>query len=111
MDRGVNVNAILLSTDYRRSVLVQGGLEIKCTIRVEMIGTAVNQQIMNKYLELVKENYSEPEDELIQGSFENCKDDLHIPQNPAISPTSNKGKKVEKASNNDRDIRIYQTFQ
>ena len=45
-----------------------------------MIGTAVNQQIKDKYLELIKENYSEPEDELILGSFENCKDDLHIPQ-------------------------------
>ena len=39
-----------------------------------------------------------------------CKNDLHIPQNPAISSTSgnnksNKRKKVEKAFNNDRDIR------
>ena len=53
-------------------------------------------------------NYSEPEDELILGAFENCKDDLHIPQNLAISSSgnnkSNKRKKVEKASNNDRYI-------
>ena len=61
------------------NTLIALGLEIKCTMRVEMIGTAVNQQIMDKYLELVKENYCEPEDELILGSFENCKDDLHIP--------------------------------
>ena len=103
LDRGTNVNAILLPTDYCHPPLVQRGLEIKCAIRVEKIGIAVNQQIMDKYLELVEENYSEPEDELILGSCENCNDEYLKTLQYLLNQI--RGRKVEKASNNDRDIR------
>ena len=43
LDRGANVSAKLTSTHYRRSPLVQGGIEIPCVVTVSMPGTVINQ--------------------------------------------------------------------
>ena len=56
LDRGAQISAILTSTDYRRSPLVQGGLEIACHL------------LMDRYVEIVKVNYIEPKHEVILGS-------------------------------------------
>ena len=41
LDRGANVSAKLRSTHYRRSPLVQGGIEIQCVVTVSTAGTII----------------------------------------------------------------------
>ena len=70
LDRGAKVSAeLVITSNYRRSPLVQGGLEIECTVVVKMPGTVKNQLLMGRYLETVKELYAEPKNEVILGSF------------------------------------------
>ena len=69
IDRGAKVEAQLSSTNYRRSPLIQGGLEISCDIIVTMPGTIDNQLILEKYKKRVCEKYAEPKEEVIIGSF------------------------------------------
>ena len=56
---------------YRRSPLVQGGLEIPCKVRIAMdIRTKRQQDVLDRYKELVREFYYEPSDgEEVVGSF------------------------------------------
>ena len=71
LDRGAAVSATLISTRYRSSPLVQGGLEIQCVVEARMIGTRTNKTILSKYLELVNKTYSEPsaDDTTAVGTF------------------------------------------
>jgi len=69
LDRGANLTATLTSEHYRRSPLVQGGLEIPCKIIVTMPGTVSNLLVLEKYRQLVEELYTEPKNEEILGSF------------------------------------------
>ena len=66
LDRGAQISAILTSTDYRRSLLVQGGLEIACNVIVKLPGTMRNHLLMDRYVEIVKVNYIEPKHEVIR---------------------------------------------
>ena len=58
-------------TYYRRSVLVQRGLEIPCQVKAEVIATEKNKHILAHYLNIVNKNYKDfpPEKEIIVGSF------------------------------------------
>ena len=47
-------------TKYRRSPLIQGGLEIPVEVEVQMENSSENQQAFSKYQTLVAENYHEP---------------------------------------------------
>ena len=72
LDRGVTITATLSTTHYRRSSLVQGGLEIPCVVNAKLIGTKKNKEILTKYLEMVQTHYTEPssdEDVIIPGFF------------------------------------------
>ena len=69
LDRGAVVQATLSTTHYRRSPLVQGGLEIACKVSVKMPGTIKNHLLMDRYFELVRSLYTEPKNEVILGSF------------------------------------------
>ena len=66
LDRGAVVTTKLTSTHYRRSVLVQGGLEIPCQVKAEMIATEKNKRILAHYLDLLNKNYKDlpPEKEI-----------------------------------------------
>ena len=44
-------------TKYRRSPLIQGGLEIPVEVEVQMENSSENQQALSKYQTLVAENY------------------------------------------------------
>ena len=59
----------LTTTDYRRSPLVQGGLEIACRVTVKMVARVKNHMLIERYLQLVKTLYAEPKNEVILGSF------------------------------------------
>ena len=48
--RGAKVIAVLTSTNYCVSPLVQGGLEIPCRVEISMPPTVKNKQIMNIYI-------------------------------------------------------------
>lgn len=69
LDRGARISLELTSRHYRRSPLVQGGLEIACQLTVKLPGTIKNHMIMDRYKELVLNMYTEPKDEEILGSF------------------------------------------
>ena len=68
LDRGAVDTAKLTST---HSVLVQGGLEIPCQVKAEMMATEKNKRILAHYLDLVNKNYKylPPEKEIIVGSL------------------------------------------
>ena len=68
-DRGAFFTVELTSTNYRRSPLIQGGLEIPAKVTVAMPGTVKNHLLMEKYKEIVNERYAEPKDEEVLGSF------------------------------------------
>ena len=69
LDRGARIQAKLRETHYRRSPLVQGGLEIPCTLVIRMPGTIKSTELLKKYLELFEERYEEPQEIVILGTF------------------------------------------
>ena len=68
-DRGGSITAELTSDHYIRSPLIQGGIGIPCKVTANISGTVINLLIMEKYIQLVQELYTEPKDEDILGSF------------------------------------------
>jgi len=69
MDRGATVSLKLTSRHYRRSPLVQGGMEIACLVTARIPATKKNTEIAELYIELVKERYTEPKEEDILGCY------------------------------------------
>ena len=50
IDRGATLTAELTSDHYRRSPLIQGGMEIPCKITTKISGTVINLLLMDKYI-------------------------------------------------------------
>ena len=102
LDRGAEVEATLASTQYRRSPITQGGLEIPCVIKVTMPGTMLNKKLLNRYEEMATQLlYKEPEESAIMGSF--VFDDI---VEPSINePKPKKRKKERYRETASRDIR------
>ena len=48
---------------YRRSPLVQGGLEVPCEVSVRMSGSIVNHTLLQRYKALLRELYTKPKEE------------------------------------------------
>ena len=69
MDRGGEVSVSLKGKHYRWSPLVQGGLEIQCSVCIKIVGTSENLLMLERYNELVRELYTEPKNEESLGSF------------------------------------------
>ena len=88
LDRGASIKATLTRTNYRRSPLVQGGLEIACKVTVRMPGTVRNHLLLDRYTELVSTLYAEPKEEVIIGSY--------LVKGPAIEISLPKRKKKSK---------------
>jgi len=63
------VTVKLIGVHYRKSPLVQSGIEIPCKIKTQIPGTVSNLLVMERYKQLVEELYIEPKEELILGSF------------------------------------------
>ena len=91
------MHAELKSRHYRRSPLVQGGMEIACLVVVTMPATLRNAKITERYMQLVKELYADPKDEEILGSFITnvCDPSLTFPP----SPQEKKNKKMAEKAN------------
>ena len=58
---GGRVSCQVISVCYRRSPLVQGGLEIPIQVTIDMDIGDSNTRVLKKYEELVMEHYKEPE--------------------------------------------------
>ena len=69
--RGEVAFAEVINTTHRRSLLVQGGLEIPGKVVVEIEATSKNRLIIDKYKELV--NFKEPSQ---NGHFDDCTKDV-----------------------------------
>ena len=67
LDRGAKINVKLPETHYRRSPLVQGGLEIPCDLVIRMPNTMKSAELLKKYLKLFENCYEEPQE--ILGTF------------------------------------------
>ena len=50
IDQGAALTAKLMSDHYRRSPLIQGGMEIPCKITTKISGTVINLLLMDKYI-------------------------------------------------------------
>ena len=106
-DRGANISAKLTSTHYRRSPLVQGGIEIPCVVTVSTPDTVINQLLMKRYKQLVETLYTEPKEEEILGTFlqlENADEQYLAP----VAPKQKKKPKCPPDSDkNQKDIQSY----
>ena len=69
LDRGAVMQVELTSKHYRRFSLPKGGMEIACLVRTRIPATLKNTKLAEKYLELVRERYTEPNNEKILGCF------------------------------------------
>ena len=94
IDRGGRLSLILTSGHYRRSPLVQGGMEIGCKVTVTIPGTCINILILKKYQDIIEENYTEPKEETIIGSYLVPHDASEVIQE-ARAKTTNTKKKME----------------
>ena len=65
LDRGAKVTGTLTSTNFCRSPMIQGRLEIACKVSVKMPKTITNHMILIWFKELAKDYYTEPIDEEI----------------------------------------------
>ena len=85
----------LTSRHYRRSPLVQGGLEIKCEVVVNSRATVLQSRLTAHYLELIQNLYTEPVEERVMGELVfNCHD---ITSNGEHVCIANTGEKKEKS--------------
>ena len=69
LDREGRVFAVFTSAYYRKSPLVQGGMEIPCQVTMEITPTLKNGQLLNRLIEPVETVYSEPTLPIILDSF------------------------------------------
>ena len=67
IDRGAKIEVKLRETHYRRSPLVEGGLEIPCDLVIRMPNTMKSAESLKKYLKLFENCYEEPQE--ILGTF------------------------------------------
>ena len=68
LDRGAKVTAQLTGTDYRRSPLFQGGLEIPCLATVTIPGSIKGHMLIQRSQQMVEELSCAPKEEMIIGS-------------------------------------------
>ena len=96
-------------THYRRSPLVQGGLEIKCEVVINSRATVLQSRLTARYLELIQNLYTEPVEERVMGELVfNFVMTLPPMVNMPVLPTLKKRKKkatTTNATTRNRDIR------
>ena len=69
LDRGAKIEVKLRETHYRRSLVVQGGLEIPCDLVIRMPNTMKSAELLKKYLKLFENCYEELQQIVILGTF------------------------------------------
>ena len=107
LDRGANVSAKLTSTHYRRSSLVQGGIEIPCVVTMSMPGTVTNQLLMERYKQFVETLYTEPKEEEILETLLQLENTGEQDLAPVAPNQKRKPKCPLQSDKNQEDIRSY----
>ena len=114
MDRSGKVTVTLTSEHYRRSPLVQGGMEIACLMRSSIPGTCVNLFVLERFKAIISENYTERKEETILGLFMVPTPDENVgATNEDIGMRQigrNKGKKKAVCSNQPKSKDIWTFF-
>ena len=59
---GAHISVTVLDEQHRRSPLIQGGLEIPVRVTVSMEHSDINSPNLQKFEELIKQYYKEPDD-------------------------------------------------
>ena len=114
LDRGALIIAKITSSHYRKSPLIQGGLEIRCKVSVSLPGTIKNHMLLDCYKELVNKLYCEPKNEVLIGNFLTAIADengnLNPPQQQMLPQKVKRKRKVDKEQPPVKnDIRNYFT--
>ena len=73
ISRGGKVKVTVADSKFRRSPLIQGGLEIPVTVCIEIHYTSKNVSMLERYKKLMNENYKEPKK---NGNFDDCTKDI-----------------------------------
>ena len=66
-----NITVTLTSDHYRRSALVQRGMEIACKVKALIPGTCINFLLKIRYKKLTEDTYTEPQNKEILGCYLN----------------------------------------
>ena len=69
INRGAQVAVKIRGRHYRGSLLVQGGLEVPCEIKITMVGSIINHHLLVRCESLLKELHIETKDEEIIRTF------------------------------------------
>ena len=104
LDSGAIASAKLMSTHYRRSPLVQGGVEIPCVVIVSVPGTVINQLLMERYKQLVETLYTEPKEEEIFGAMLQLENTGEQDLAPMVPKQKKKPKCPLESDKNQKDI-------
>ena len=109
LDRGARVYAVLTSTKYCVSSLVQGGLEIPCRVEIHMPSTVKNRELIGIYEKYVDTLYYPQEKTNIAGSFVESSAGIE-----SMEANNSKGRESKKRKNNEttnasssKDIRAF----
>ena len=98
---------MLVNRHYRRSSLVQGGIETPCVVTVSMPGTIINQLLMERYKQLVETLYMEPKEEEIFGTFLQLENTGEQNLAPVAPKQTKKPKCPPESDKNQKDIQSY----
>ena len=71
LDQGASMYCTLSSEHYRLSPLVQGELKIECQAVIETRATILQAKLTSRYLDLVKDLYTEPTEDIAVGNLFN----------------------------------------
>ena len=107
LQRGARVQATVNGKHYRRSPLIQGGLEVPCLVTVTMPRSIMNHLLIAQYEKLLGELYLEPKDEEIMRTFLSviCENDFVGTNQYTPCEASSSTKNKKKAEVRSRDIR------
>ena len=110
LDRVAEIVAEIGSSHYRRSPLIQGGLEIRCKVSATLPGTIRNHMFLYQYKEFINKLYCEPKNEVIIGNFLTSVPNKNIHLNQPQQQQLAQKKVNQKKKNNEEqptDIRNY----
>ena len=107
IERGASISVQLTSKHYRRSPLVQGGMEIACKVTASIPGTCVNLLLMERYKQLIQKTYIEPQKEEILGCYLRVAAAGVSDVNLQVIPRNNRGKVTKKKEVKTKDIRNF----
>ena len=107
MDRGARFEADVLFQRYRRSPLVQGGLEIPIKLRLSIRPSKLNERLISRYVEVYQRSYEDPGTDSTTAI--NLSDDPNVDFNMnSLLPEKAGPKRAKKAKSSERksfDIR------